>query len=209
VREFIQQASRGKFRADWSRAFLASARTSVGLREAPDERRLELQFALGRKDLLDEQIGEMDARISALVAQCPAAQLLLTVPEVSDVCAATIVAELGDPAAFEHPGQWLKLAGLHLEGRQSGQMDGRKRIAKQGRPLLRRQLYLLAGRWALPRGLYRANYQALRTKGFQRTKAVCALARRLVPVLFAVVQRGRAFDCALFEANRRRPELRA
>jgi len=186
VRTFIQQASRGKFRADWTRAFLASARTSVGLQDAPEERRLELQFVLARKDLLDAQVAELDARITAQVARCPEAQLLLTVPEVSTVCAATLVAEIGDPAAFEHPGQWLKLAGLHLEGRQSGQMDGRKRLAKAGRPLLRRQLYLLAGRWALPRGLYRPDYQALRTKGFQRTKAVCALARRVVPVLFAV-----------------------
>jgi transposase len=206
VRACIQEASRGKFRAEWTRVFLASARGSVGLTDAPEERRLELQFALARKDLLTAQIEALDAQITAQVAQCPAAQLLLTVPEVSTVCAATIVAELGDPAAFEHPGQWLKLAGLHLEGRQSGQMDGRKRIAKQGRPLLRRQLYLLAGRWSLPRGLYRADYQALRAKGFQRTKAVCALARRLVPVLFAVVEGGRAFDRALFEANRRRRE---
>jgi transposase len=209
VREFIATASRGKFKADWTRAFLASARTSVGLRDATDERRLELEFALARKDLLDAQIVELDDRITHQVARCPEAQLLLTVPEVSAVCAATIVAELGDPAAFEHPGQWLKLAGLHLEGRQSGQMDGRKRIAKQGRPLLRRQLYLLAGRWALPRGPYRADYEALRARSFQRTKAVCALARRLVPVLFAVVERGRPFDRALFDANRRRPEPRS
>jgi hypothetical protein len=70
VRQFIQQASRGKFRAEWTRAFLMSARGSVGLRDASDERRLELQFALARKDLLDVQIEELDTRITAQVAQC-------------------------------------------------------------------------------------------------------------------------------------------
>jgi transposase len=132
VRAFIAAASRGKFKADWTRAFLASARTSVGLRDAPAERRLELEFALARKDLLDGQIAALVERITQQVARCPEARLLLTVPEVSAVCAATIVAELGDPATFEHPGQWLKLAGLHLEGRQSGQMDGRSGSPSRG-----------------------------------------------------------------------------
>jgi transposase len=135
--------------------------------------------------------------------------LLDSVPEVGPVAAATIVAELGDPTAFEHPDQWLKLAGLHLADRQTGMSQGRKRIAKQGRPLLRRQLFLLAGRWVTPRGLYRQDYLALKARGFVRTKAVCTLARRLVPILFAVVKSGRDFDKALFLSNRRRPEVEA
>jgi hypothetical protein len=74
VRVFIQQASRGKFRADWTRVFLASARGSVGLQDAPAERRLEIEFALARQDLLDAQINELDTRITAQVARCPRLQ---------------------------------------------------------------------------------------------------------------------------------------
>ena len=206
VQEYVRTISGGKHQAAWIRRLLREARASLGLTDALPERRLELQHLMARHELLDGQLGELAERIEALVEQCPEARLLDTVPELGPIGAATIVAELGDPAAFEHPDQWLKLAGLHLAQHQTGQTDGRKRIAKQGRPLLRRQLYLLAGRWSLKRGLYADDHRALRAKGFAKTKAVCTLARRLVPVLFAIVRTGEPFDRDRFVANRRRRE---
>jgi transposase len=124
------------------------------------------------------------------------------VPEVSAVSAATIVAELGTPADFQHPRQVLKLAGMNLTGRQSGLSEGRRRQSKRGRPMLRRQLFLLAGRWCQPRGLYRADYDAMRARGMPGTKAVCAVARKLVPLLLAVMQSGAPFDLARWQENR-------
>jgi hypothetical protein len=64
--------------------------------------------------------------------------------------------------------------------------------------------YLLAGRWAQPRGPYRADYLALRERKVIKTKIICSFARRLVPVLFAILTTGEPFDRARFEANRRR-----
>ena len=206
VTRLVQAVSRGHHRAVWTRRLLRSAQETLGLPGAATERRLELTDLLTRQELLDTQLAELDRRIEALVTTCPAARLLDSVPELGPVGAATIVAELGDPAAFEHPDQWLKLAGLHLADRQTGMSQGRKRIAKQGRPLLRRQLYLLAGRWVTPRGLYRQDYLALKKRGFVQTKAVCTLARRLVPILFAVVKSGKPFDKEIFLGNRRQPE---
>ena len=204
VREYIRTVSGGKHQAEWVRRLLSEARQSLGLTDAIPERRLEVVHLLARHELLNRQLKELEKRIAGLVEQCPEAKLLDTVPELGPIGAATIVAELGDPAAFEHPDQWLKLAGLHLARHQTGQTDGRKRIAKQGRPLLRRQLYLLAGRWSQRRGLYAEDKLALLARGFAKTKAVCTLARRLVPVLFAILRTGEPFDQARFEANRRR-----
>jgi hypothetical protein len=72
---------------------------------------------------------------------------------------------------------------------------GRIKQTKRGRPALRRQLFLLAGRWCLTRGLYRTAYVAmLERNGRSRTKAVCAIARKLVPMLLHVMQTGEPFD---------------
>jgi transposase len=181
----------------------------VGLTDALDERRLELQQLLARWRLLDAQRAVLEARLAALVPHCPPAQLLTTVPEVNTVCAATIVAELGCPTDFTHYRQVLKLAGLNLDDRQSGTMQGRRRVSKHGRPMLRRQLYLLAGRWCQARGHFRADYLALRARGMSGTKAIATLARRLVPVLFAVLHRGEPFDLARWRANRHAPRRAA
>lgn len=109
----------------------------------------------------------------------------------------------GDPKWYESPRQVLKLAGMNLGGKQSGtSVRGRTRQTKHGRPLLRRQLFLLAGRWCQKRGLYRDQYQRMLERGKPRTSAVCAIARKLVPMLLTVMQTERAFDLALWRANR-------
>ena len=146
----------------------------------------------------------LDRRLDALLQPLPAAQALLTVPEVNAVCAGTLLAELGTPGDYVHPRQVLKLAGMNLVEKSSGDVTGRKRQSKRGRPMLRRQLFLLAGRWCLQRGLYRDYYEALLARnGHLRTKAICAVARKLVPLLLTVLQSGEPFDLARWQANRR------
>ena len=89
------------------------------------------------------------------------------------------MAELGGPTSYVSPRQVLKLAGMNLAGKQSGvSVNGRVKQTKRGRPALRRQLFLLAGRWCQKRGLYREQYLALRARnGGKKTSAMCAVAR--------------------------------
>jgi transposase len=207
VRREIRASSRGHIGRARIDALLASARTSIALTQAAPERRLEILRLLARWALVRHQLADVEGRITALVEQCPEAKILTTVPEVSAVCAATLVAELGTPQDYAHYRQVLKLAGMNLASRSSGQTVGRKWQSKRGRPMLRRQLFLLAGRWCLKRGLYHEDYVALKARnGGAGTKAVCTLARKLVPLLLKVMQSGEPFDRERWLANRRRIE---
>jgi transposase len=204
VRKEIHAASRGHVSREQVDALIASARTSIALPDAAPERRLEIQNLLGRWALVRKQSVVLERRIRELVEDCPEAKILTTVPEVSAVCAATIVAELGTPKDYAHYRQVLKLAGMNLASRSSGQSEGRKWQSKRGRPMLRRQLFLLAGRWCLTRGLYHQDYLALKARnGGVGTKAVCTLARKLVPLLLKVMQTGEPFDQQRWRENRR------
>jgi transposase len=205
VRTHIHAASRGHVGPERVKALLTSARETLALPDAPEERRLEIRNLLARWALVREQLADLDARITALVAICPEAKVLLSVPEVSAVCAGTIVAELGTPSDFDHPRQVLKLAGMNLVSASSGQRDQArvpKWQSKRGRPALRRQLFLLAGRWCQQDGLYRADYEALLARGSTRTKAVCSIARKLVPLLLAVMRSGEPFEVTRWQGNR-------
>lgn len=204
VGRHIWAASRGHVSPERIRHLRESARTTIALSEGAVERRLEIHNLLTRWALVRDQLSDLDGRIAGLVEQCPEARVLLTVPEVSATCAATLVAELGTPADFQHPRQVLKLAGMNLVERSSASVHGRKRQSKRGRPMLRRQLFLLAGRWCQTRGLYRQEYLALLARnGGLKTKAVCAIARKLVPLLLALMQSGEAFDEDRWRAQRR------
>ncbi|HMG17260.1 MAG TPA: IS110 family transposase [Gemmatimonadales bacterium] len=203
VRKEIHAASRGHVSREQMDALIASARTSIALPDAAPERRLEIQGLLARWAMVRKQLAVLEQRITALVEGCPEAKILTSVPEVSAVCAATIVAELGTPKDYAHYRQVLKLAGMNLASRSSGQSEGRKWQSKRGRPMLRRQLFLLAGRWCLTRGLYHQDYLALKARnGGVGTKAVCTLARKLVPLLLKVMQSGEPFDKQRWLENR-------
>jgi transposase len=80
---------------------LETARTSVALKTAAPARRAEIHRLLARWDLLRRQLHEIDTRLALLVEHHPAARALTTVPGVSVVCAATLVAELGTPETYE------------------------------------------------------------------------------------------------------------
>jgi transposase len=205
VMRFVKKTSHGQVRPANVKKLLESARETVGLTSGADERRRELKYLFERWRMLREQMADLDERIASAVARCPEARALTTIPEVSHLCAATIVAELGTPGTFVHPAQVLKLAGMNLVGRDSGvSVSGRRWQSKRGRPMLRRQLYLLAGRWSSSRGLLREEYLAMvQRNGQLKTKAVCAMARKLVPVLFEVMKSGQAFDAERYLRNKR------
>jgi transposase len=130
---------------------------------------------------------------------------------VSVVCTATLVAELGTPETYESPRQVLKLAGMNLARKESGtSVRGRIKQTKRGRPALRRQLFLLAARWCMTRGLYRSEYLALRARnGGAKTSAMCAIARKLVPMLLHIMQSGDVFDEMKWRAVHDRAPSRA
>jgi transposase len=201
----IRASSRGHVSKARVKALVDAARTTVALTQAAPERRLEIQQLLARWDLVEAQMAEVESRLTALVSECPEARALLTVPAVSAVCAATLVTELGTPSDYQHYRQVLKLAGMNLAQRSSGQTEGRRWQSKRGRPMLRRQLFLLAGRWCGVRGLYRPEYERRRAQKEPGTKIVCTMARKLVPLLLQVMQSGEPFDLARWQANRRTP----
>ena len=207
VQRFVKTVSRNHIKAEKVQALIASARNSVGLTDGLEERRCELQYLFARWRLLREQMREIESKIEALVEVCPEALALTTIPEVSTICAATIVAELGTPETYEHPAQIIKLAGMNLVGHDSGlSTRGRRWQSKRGRPMLRRQLFLLAGRWSTPRGLLRDYYLAMCARnGSCRTKAVAAVARKIVPVLFEIMRNGQPFDVQQYRRNRHQP----
>lgn len=202
VRELAVTVSRNHVKADRTDRLLLSAADSVGLTVGLDARSSELRRLLARWGLVREQLTEIAEELAALVAENTAATALTSVPGISTVCAATLVAELGTPERYASPRQVLKLAGMNLAGRESGtSVRGRVKQTKRGRPALRRQLFLLAGRWCQEQGPMRGYYEAMLTRnGGCRTKAVCAVARKMVPMLLKLMQTGQAFDLARWTA---------
>ena len=204
MRAVVRQASLNHYPITKLQELREIATQSVGITSAPESRRQEIWDLLARWEMLALQLKATDEKIEALVMDYAPARALINIPELSWVGAATILSELGALEDYEHHRQILKLAGMNLVGSDSGGFKGRRRQSKRGRPLLRRQLFLLATRWCKKKGLFRGQYEAMLARnGGCKIKAIAALARKLTPLILEIAKTEQPFDRKRWMRERR------
>jgi len=121
--------------------------------------------------------------------------LLMTIPGVGFITAATIVAEVGDFTRFTSGKKIAKWAGLTPRMRESGGKRYYGRITRRGSPFVRWILYEAAttiAKLKKPQKLY-TFYKGIAIRRGTKIAAV-ALARKLLVVMHAMVMQGRKYD---------------
>jgi len=83
------------------------------------------------------RLAEVEARMVAVLDQLDLTDLVTSIPGLSAVGAAQILAECGDPARFTSPRSLVKHAGLCPRANNSGNHLGTSRLSNRGRPGLR------------------------------------------------------------------------
>jgi transposase len=100
--------------------------------EFPDPWRSDVLAAVALIDDLDRQITAIERELKALGADHRYVSLLQTVPGIAWVLGYTIAAEIGDINRFATPTKLAGYTGLCPKVRQSGAMDRRGHLAKNG-----------------------------------------------------------------------------
>jgi transposase len=123
------------------RAVWAAATTPQALQLGVDTQR---PGALERASLtLDDwhhalgQLTDVEQRMTGVLDQLDLTSLVTTIPGLSAVGAAAILAETGDPTRFDSARALVKHAGLCPRANESGAFAGTTRISRRGRPALR------------------------------------------------------------------------
>jgi len=145
--------------------------------------------------VVQEEVAQIKAAIAALVASDEAlaqkAALLQTVVGVGWVVASGLLAELPELGQVSRK-VIAALAGLAPGRRESGRWRGYARIGG-GRGRVRRLLYLAAVVAVAHDARWRAVYAGLLGCGRVKKVALCAVARRMLVVMNAMVRDGRAY----------------
>jgi transposase len=97
---------------------------------------------------------------------------------------------VGDFREFDTVSEITKLAGLDLYEISSGKHQGKRRISKRGRPLMRKLLFFAAINVVKSKGIMHEPYQQMLNRGMLKIKALIAISRKLLRVLFALVRDG-------------------
>lgn len=96
-----------------------------------------VRFALADLARARAQINVVEARMVGVLDELKLTELVVSIPGVSAVSAATILAESGDPTRFSSARALVKHAGLCPRDNASGSYQGQASISGRGRPELR------------------------------------------------------------------------
>jgi transposase len=178
--------------------FGTAGRELLARLDFPDPWRSDVLAAVGLIDDLDRQIAAIERDLRRLGADHRYVSLLQTVPGIAWVLGYTIAAEIGDIERFATPTKLAGYTGLCPKVRQSGSMDRRGPLAKNGPKYLRWAL-LEAATNAVKHPIYRERYQRTKTRlGRQRGAKVAQIdiARRLSEAIWHMLTRNQPFGPA-------------
>lgn len=152
-----------------------------------------------RNELLEHQVRlrDVDQRLiqfaqSATTRELEARTVLATMPGVGPVTIETVLAELGDWRRFDNADAVVSFAGLDPGVRSS---DGKRhdlKLSKHGSPLLRWVMIQLAHRVKRSTARWHRLFEQLSRRAGKK-KATCAVARRLLLVMYAMLRDGQAY----------------
>ncbi|MGB7340513.1 MAG: IS110 family transposase [Phototrophicaceae bacterium] len=149
--------------------------------------------------IMTQQIKELDQEIKALLASdhewAQSAIYLQSIPGIGANTTAWILTATLNFSACDSPEQAVSFAGLAPHARQSGtSLNSKQSIGHGGHERLRRALYLAALPAARFNSIIQPFYQGLVARGKPKKVALCAAARKLLHLAWAVVTKKQLFD---------------
>lgn len=193
ISKLLAEGSRGRLGEAKAAQVKAAARSSVGIRLGEEAASFQMKTMVSQIEFLNATIAKVEREVSSLLAKVE--PNVTTIPGVSTVTGAQIVAEIGDAGRFKNAAAIVKYAGLNPGVDESGRFSAKGvPITKHGSPYLRRSLWLAANRARQYDPRLREFYEKKRREGKPHRVAVTAVARKLCHIVYAVMRDGEPYD---------------
>lgn len=184
----LKRISKGKLGIARAKALYEAAEQSIGIKEGRISVTLEIRAILAEIAACDNLIKQLEDAMARHLEEIPYSRLILSMKGIGIVTTAGLIGEVGDFTKFHTQKELLKHAGLDLFEISSGKHIGNKRISKRGRSLLRKLLFFAAVNTVRKDGIMHEQYQRHLQKGMKKIKALIAIARKLLGIIFALVR---------------------
>lgn len=195
----LKKLSRGRVDGKRTDALIDAASRSVGIQEGRQAIAIEISMLIEELHKIDEHIEQLEEQMQQDLQRIAYSESLLSIKGIGVVTVAGLIGEVGDFHQFKTISEITKLAGLDLFEISSGKRtNGQRRISKRGRPLMRKLLFFAAINTIKTGGIMHEKYQQMLERGMVKIKAVTAISRKLLAVMFALVR-----DNAVYVENYR------
>jgi transposase len=205
-REIVKHGGQKPCRRIVGRVFAALA-DPTGVREHRRGALERVQFLLTDRHSAAERLADTETLMLAMLDELNLTRPVTSIPGLSAVGAAAILAETGDPRRFSTARALVKHAGLAPRQKLSGTFVGRTKLTGQGRPGLR--LAAWRATWAAhhTNPVFAARYRHLTNREKNKltvTQAQTVIAAALLRQLHAVIRTGTAWDPVIATHGTRR-----
>lgn len=184
----MKRTSRGKLGLQRAKELFEAAEGCVGVQEGRRSILSEIEYLISQIGADNRFIGNLEKQMEEYLEEIPYSQSILSIKGIGTVTTAGLIGEVGDFREFGTISEITKLAGLDLFEISSGKHRGRRRISKRGRPLLRKLLYFAAINVVKISGILHEPYQHMLIRGMPKVKALVAIARKLLRIVFALAR---------------------
>ena len=201
LRELIARSARKKAgAAQKAKALKQAAKKSIGVRRIGSADRYRVKICLEEVKRTVLMLKGIDRQMKGVLKEIPSSEYLLSIPGIGPLSAAVFLGELGSPAYFQNARQIVKYAGYDPQESDSGSRISRRFISKKGRWLLRKFLFFMSMRVVVLSNYFKEYYQRkLQTKNRvgqlpRKKEILCAVAIKLIKVIFALLRDKRRFQ---------------
>jgi transposase len=186
--QILKKVSRGRLGKERAEALYRAAEESVGLREGQESIVFEIKEIVSFIESIERFIKELETHMSKHLKDVSYSQCILSIKGIGEITAAGLIGEMGDFKKYKTIAEVIKHAGLDLFEISSGKHKGKRRISKRGRPLLRKLLFFASINVVRKGGILHKQYQHHLEKGMPKIKALVAISRKLLSIIFALVR---------------------
>lgn len=177
-----------------------AAQSSVGVTYGLTAAHLKLNLLIEELELLTLQLEKVEEAMSVALAETGYKDLILSIPGIGIVSAASIFGEIGDPLRFEHPNQINRMAGYNLVEDSSGQNQSRTVISKRGRKNLRNILYQIALVMVARNNEMKELYRYLKNRPdnpLKKKQALVVISKKAVTIIYNLVKKQARYEAEL------------
>lgn len=200
--KIIHKVSRGRIKKERANQIYSAARQSIGIKEGQQNIVRKIENILSIISIYDQYISEYEQAISVELKNIPNSDYIMSIKGIGEITAASVFGEVADFNKFKSYAEIEKFAGLNLYEISSGKHKGQKRISKRGRWLLRKALYFAAINVVREGGIYHEKYQSYLERGMLKKKALIAICRKLLRLIFVLVRNHCEFNIDYFEKQK-------
>lgn len=184
----LRRISRYQLSEERIKELFEAAQGSIGIEEGKKSILMEMGHLAHSIEDKSRFIDDLEKQMTHHLDQIPYSHSILSIKGIGLITVAGLIGEVGDFKNFKTVSEVMKLAGLDLFEISSGKHQGKRRISKRGRSLMRKLLYFAAINVVKSHGIMHERYHEMLDRGMPKMKALVAISRKLLGLIFAIAR---------------------